>query len=47
MVFISGVLLGLTYSTKIPAFTMIPLVGYLVYTSNNKNLKFLDCGLFL
>jgi 4-amino-4-deoxy-L-arabinose transferase-like glycosyltransferase len=41
MVLLSGVLLGLALFTKIPAFTMIPLVGYLVYTSNNKNLKIL------
>jgi 4-amino-4-deoxy-L-arabinose transferase-like glycosyltransferase len=41
LVLISGVLLGLAIFTKIPAFTMIPLVGYLVYTSNNRNLRFL------
>ena len=41
LVLISGVLLGLAIFTKIPAFTMIPLVGYLVYTSNNKNLRIL------
>ena len=29
----SGVLLGLAVYTKIPAFVMMPLVGYLVYTS--------------
>jgi hypothetical protein len=29
----SGVLLGLAIYTKIPAFVMMPLVGYLVYTS--------------
>jgi cytochrome b561 len=31
--------------TKIPIFTIIPLVGYLVYTSSNKNWKIL--GLWL
>lgn len=41
MVLISGLLLGLAIFTKIPAFTMIPLVGYLVYTTNKKNLKIL------
>jgi hypothetical protein len=41
LVLISGVLLGLAIFTKIPAFTMIPLVGFLVYTSNNRNLKIL------
>jgi hypothetical protein len=41
LVLISGVLLGLAIFTKIPAFTMIPLVGYLVYTSNNRNLRIL------
>jgi Dolichyl-phosphate-mannose-protein mannosyltransferase len=39
LVLISGVLLGLAIYTKIPAFTMIPLVGYLVYTCNNRNLS--------
>ena len=41
LVLISGILLGLSIFTKIPAFTMIPLVGYLVYTTNKKNLKIL------
>ena len=35
---LSGVLLGLAIYTKIPAFAMIPLVGYLVYL-NSKRLK--------
>ena len=39
LVLISGILLGLAIFTKIPVLTMIPLVGYLVYTSNNRNLK--------
>jgi hypothetical protein len=38
-IMISGVFLGLSIFTKIPAFTMIPLVGYLIYTESNRNLK--------
>jgi hypothetical protein len=44
-ILISGILLGLAIYTKIPAFTMLPLVGYLVYRNSNKNLKAL--GLWL
>jgi hypothetical protein len=40
MVLLSGIFLGLTIFTKIPVFTMIPLVGFLIY-SNNKSLKIL------
>ena len=40
-VFTSGVFLGLVIFTKIPAITMIPLVGYVVYTTCNKNMKLL------
>jgi 4-amino-4-deoxy-L-arabinose transferase-like glycosyltransferase len=36
---ISGIFLGLAIFTKIPAFTMIPLVAYLVYTNSDKKLK--------
>ena len=36
----SGILLGLAIFTKIPVFTMIPLVGYLVYSAT-KNQKLL------
>ncbi len=43
---LSGIMLGLAIYTKIPAFTMIPLVGYLVY-NNTKNRKPLLYGLFL
>src|SRR5918999_737821 len=42
---LSGIFLGLAILTKVPIFTMIPLVGYLVYTSSNKNWKIL--GLWL
>jgi hypothetical protein len=41
LVLISGVFLGLAIFTKIPAVTMIPLVGYLVYTYSNRNLSIL------
>jgi hypothetical protein len=45
LVLLSGIFLGLAILTKIPIFTMIPLVGYLVYTCSNKNWKIL--GLWL
>jgi 4-amino-4-deoxy-L-arabinose transferase-like glycosyltransferase len=38
LILLSGIFLGLAIFTKIPAFTMIPLVGFLVYR-NNKTLK--------
>ncbi|MGC1134139.1 MAG: glycosyltransferase family 39 protein [Nitrososphaeraceae archaeon] len=38
-VLISGIFLGLAIFTKLPAFTMIPLICYLIYTNNNKDLK--------
>jgi hypothetical protein len=41
IILLSGIFLGLTIFTKIPAFTMIPLVGFLMYTNNNRNLKIL------
>jgi dolichyl-phosphate-mannose--protein O-mannosyl transferase len=41
IVLFSGIFLGLAILTKIPTVTMIPLVGYLVYTSSNKNWKIL------
>jgi hypothetical protein len=37
-ILLSGVLLGLAIYTKIPAFTMIPLVGYLIFI-NSKQFK--------
>src|SRR5690242_15968241 len=37
-ILLSGIFLGLAIFTKIPAFTMIPLVGFLlVYTGNNNS----------
>jgi hypothetical protein len=38
---LSGIFLGLSIFTKIPILTMIPLVGYLIYTGSNKNWKIL------
>ena len=38
---LSGVFLGLAIFTKIPAFTAIPVVGFLIYTLNKNNLKIL------
>jgi 4-amino-4-deoxy-L-arabinose transferase-like glycosyltransferase len=39
LILISGIFLGLAILTKILIFTMIPLVGYLVYASSDKNWK--------
>jgi len=36
LIFFSGIMLGLTIFTKIPAFTMIPLVTYLIFRNNQK-----------
>ncbi|MBV9667923.1 MAG: glycosyltransferase family 39 protein [Nitrososphaeraceae archaeon] len=35
LILLSGIFLGLAIFTKIPAFTMIPLVGFLVYIKNH------------
>jgi hypothetical protein len=45
IVLLSGIFLGLAILTKIPIFTMIPLIGYLVYTSSNKNWKIVSLWL--
>ena len=37
LVLLSGIFLGLAIFTKIPVFTMILLVGFLIYTNNNRN----------
>ena len=37
IVLLSGIFLGLAIFTKIPAFTMIPLVAYLIFTSTTTN----------
>ncbi|MDQ3807951.1 MAG: glycosyltransferase family 39 protein, partial [Thermoproteota archaeon] len=39
LIVLSGLFLGLAIFTKIPAFTMIPLVAFLIYRNNNRNLK--------
>jgi hypothetical protein len=39
LVLLSGIFLGLAIYTKIPVFTMIPLVGYLVVSNSNSNRK--------
>ena len=41
---VSGILLGIAIYTKIPALTMIPLVGFLIYSSNK---KFKTLGLWI
>jgi hypothetical protein len=38
---LSGIALGLAIFTKIPAFTAIPIVSYIIYTCNTKWLKLL------
>ena len=35
VILLSGIFLGLSIFTKVPAFTMIPVVGFLIYTQNN------------
>lgn len=35
----SGILLGTAIFTKAPAFTMIPLIGFLIYTNSNRNYR--------
>lgn len=45
LVLLSGVCMGLAIFTKVPAFTMMPLVGSLVFFYNRKRLKML--GLWL
>jgi hypothetical protein len=35
----SGIFLGLTIFTKIPAITLIPLVGFIIFTNNTKSFK--------
>jgi hypothetical protein len=47
LILLSGISLGIAIFTKIPVFTMIPLVGFLIYynKNNKKNWKYL--GLWL
>jgi hypothetical protein len=37
MILLSGASLGLSIFTKVPVFTIIPLVGFLIYTNTNSN----------
>lgn len=39
LILLSGIFLGLSIYTKIPAFTMIPLVGTLIYLYSGRNLR--------
>ena len=39
LIVFSGALLGIAIFTKIPAFTMIPLVGYLVFMNSGQRIK--------
>lgn len=39
LIVLSGVLLGTAIFTKIPAFTMIPLIAFLIYRNNGRRLK--------
>jgi hypothetical protein len=45
LILISGIFLGLAIFTKIPAFTFIPVVGFLVFTNNNRDWKTLGIWL--
>jgi hypothetical protein len=45
LICLSGIFLGLAIFTKIPAFTMIPLVAFLIY-KNNRSLKAVGIWLF-
>jgi hypothetical protein len=39
LIIFSGIFLGLAILTKIPAFSFIPIVGFLIYTNSNRDLK--------
>jgi MFS family permease len=39
LVVLSGIFFGLSIFTKSPAFTLAPLIGYIIYVGNNKNLR--------
>jgi hypothetical protein len=45
IIFLSGIFLGLAIFTKIPAFTVIPFVGALIYTNSNSH-KLRNLGLW-
>jgi hypothetical protein len=44
--FLSGIFLGLAIYTKIPSFTIIPMVAYLVYQNSRKDNRALTVGLW-
>jgi Dolichyl-phosphate-mannose-protein mannosyltransferase len=46
MILLSGAFLGLSIFTKVPVFTMIPLVGFLIYTNNTNGHKLRNLGLW-
>ena len=46
-ILMSGIFLGLAIFTKIPTFTMIPLVGFLIFTNNNNRRSSRVLGLWL
>ena len=39
LIVLSGIFLGIAIFTKIPAFTMIPLVAFLIYRNNKRSLR--------
>jgi hypothetical protein len=43
---LSGIFLGLAIFTKIPAFTMIPVVGFLIFTNNSNKKRLRVLGLW-
>jgi Dolichyl-phosphate-mannose-protein mannosyltransferase len=45
LILCSGICLGLAIFTKAPAFAFVPLVGFLIYSNNNRKLK--TVGLWL
>ena len=45
LILLSGIFLGFTIFTKIPAFAVIPLVGFIVFKNSNKSFRIL--GLWL
>jgi hypothetical protein len=46
MILLSGAFLGLSIFTKIPVFTIIPLVGFLIYTNNTNGRRLRNLGLW-
>jgi Dolichyl-phosphate-mannose-protein mannosyltransferase len=45
-ILLSGIFLGLAIFTKIPAFTMIPVVGFLIFTNTNNKKRLKVLGLW-